>query len=139
MGGPSLAASPNHLVLVQDAAMTVSSLVPGLNTVTSPSKTLLLEDLFASVGSSNCKEGVWDGQVLWDSAAKRFVVSAACGGQGVVLLAASASSDPFGSWFLFVMVADGVNTARACRSPVEAAVADWPRLSYDANGIYVSL
>lgn len=82
---------------------------------------------------------MFDAVPLYDKAAQRFLLVATCGGKGAVLLAASATPDPTGTFFLFTLMADGAGTGMVCDSPVETAVADSARLSYDANGIVVSL
>jgi hypothetical protein len=86
-----------------------------------------------------CRDGVYDAIPVYDKAVGRFLVTATCSGKGAVLLAATATADPLGSWFLFTLVADAAGTAMGCTSPRETAVADSVRLTYDANGIYLSL
>lgn len=76
---------------------------------------------------------------MYDKAAKRYLVTATCSGKGAVLLAATATADPTGSWFLFTLLADGAGTGLECTTPAESALADSARVTFDANGIYISL
>jgi hypothetical protein len=76
---------------------------------------------------------------MYDQAAKRYIVAATCGGKGAVLLAVTATSDPTGPWFLFMLLADAAETGMACTVPKESAVADSVRVTYDNNGVYLSL
>jgi len=76
---------------------------------------------------------------LYDKAARRFVVTATCSGKGAVLLAATATTDPTGTWFLFTLLADAAGTGLECTSPAESALADSARVTTDANGVYISL
>jgi hypothetical protein len=82
---------------------------------------------------------VYDAVPLHDTSTGRYLVAATCGGKGAVLLAASATADPLGPWFLFMLLADAADTGLACAAPRETAVAESARLSYDANGVFVSL
>jgi hypothetical protein len=82
---------------------------------------------------------VYDAVPIYDQAAKRYVVAATCGGKGAVLLAATATPDPTGPWFLFMLLADAAETGMACVGPKESAVADSVRVTYDSNGVYLSL
>lgn len=82
---------------------------------------------------------MYDAVPVYDKAAGRFLISATCSGKGAALLAVSATGDPTGSWFLFTLLADGDGTGMACSSPKESAVADSVRLTYDNNGVYLSL
>lgn len=85
------------------------------------------------------RDGVYDAIPVYDKALGRFLVTATCSGKGAVLLAVTATADPTGGWFLFTLVADGAGTAMECTSPRETAIADSVRLTYDANGVYLSL
>lgn len=85
------------------------------------------------------REGVYDAVPLYDKAAKRYIVAATCGGKGAVLLAATATSDPTGPWFLFMLLADAAETGMACSNPKETALADAVRVTHDGNGVYLSL
>lgn len=89
--------------------------------------------------SPTCREGVYDAIPMYDKHAKRYLLAATCGGKGAVLLAATATPDPSGPWFLFMLLADAAQTGMACVSPPETAIADSVRLTYDANGVYLSL
>lgn len=88
---------------------------------------------------SYCRDGVYDATPLYDSAAKRYIIAATCGGKGAVLLAATATSDPLGPWFLFMLLADAADTGMGCITPKETAIADSVRVTYDSNGVYLSL
>jgi hypothetical protein len=88
---------------------------------------------------------VFDPAAAYDAAAGRFVLSATCGGQGIVLLAASATNDAAGAWFVFSLVADGVGSALACASSSaaggggpEAAIADYSQVGYNSDGVFVT-
>lgn len=85
------------------------------------------------------REGVYDATPAYDKAARRYLITATCGGKGAALLAASATPDPLGPWFLFMLLADAADTGLACTAPKETAVAESARLTYDANGVYISL
>jgi hypothetical protein len=91
------------------------------------------------LGLLRCRDGVYDAIPVYDKAVGRFLVTATCSGKGAVLLAATATANPTGSWFLFTLVADAAGTALECTAPRETAVADSVRLTYDANGVYLSL
>lgn len=86
-----------------------------------------------------CRDGVFDAVPVYDKAAGRYLITATCSGKGAALLAVSATGDPMGSWFMFTLLADGAGTRMACVSPPESAMADSVRLTYDNNGVYVSL
>jgi hypothetical protein len=91
-----------------------------------------------AVVAAGC-DGSFDPSAAFDAAANRFLVSATCGGQGLVLLAVSATSDPTGAWFVSALVADGAGTSLACTNPVtEAALVDYTQLSYNSDGVYVT-
>jgi hypothetical protein len=91
-----------------------------------------------SAVSVGCDD-VFDPSAVYDAAANRFLVSATCGGQGLVLLAVSATSNAAGTWFVSALVADGVGTSLACTSPaVESALVDYTQVSYNADGAYVT-
>jgi hypothetical protein len=109
----------------------------GTQVVHSMRQSVALSSLMAAV-SAGC-EGVYDPSAVYDAAASRFLVSATCGGQGLVLLAVSGTSNAAGTWFVSSLVADGVGTPLACTSPaVESALVDYTQLSYDADGVYVA-
>lgn len=82
---------------------------------------------------------MYDAVPQYDKHTKRYLVAATCGGKGAVLLAATATQDPLGPWFLFMLLADAAQTGLACDSPKESAIAEYVSLSYDANGVYLSL
>lgn len=82
---------------------------------------------------------MYDALPLYDKAAKRYIIAATCGGKGAVLLAATATPDPLGPWFLFMLLADAAETGMACLNPKETAVAESARVTYDNNGVYISL
>eukprot|EP00775_Hariotina_reticulata_P012753 gene12753-12882_t len=84
-------------------------------------------------------QGVYDPSAVYDHHANRFLLTATCGGQGRVLLAASATSDAVGTWFVFGLVADGVSSSLACTSPVtESALVDYTQVSYNTDGVYIT-
>lgn len=88
--------------------------------------------------AADCAD-VYDPAAVFDQSAGRFLVSATCGGQGRVLLAASAGSDPSSNWFVFGLVADGANSSLACLSPVEeSALVDYSQISYNSDGIFIT-
>jgi hypothetical protein len=97
-----------------------------------------LQDLFAPVGSSNCRDGVHDAAAAFDPRAGRYYVAAACGGSGSALLAVSATAEPHGVWYLYNLNADGVGTRLACAGG-EAALLDYPRITFDAHAIALSV
>lgn len=82
---------------------------------------------------------MYDAIPVYDKAAKRYILAATCGGKGAVLLAATATSDPMGPWFLFMLLADAADTAMACTTPKETAIAESVRVTYDSNGVYLSM
>jgi hypothetical protein len=82
---------------------------------------------------------VYDAVAAYDKATRRYLVTATCGGKGAALLAVTATPDPLGPWFLFMLLADAADTGMACASPRETAVAEAVWLNYDANGVYLSL
>lgn len=82
---------------------------------------------------------MYDAIPMYDKHARRFLIAATCSGKGAVLLAATATADPMGSWFLFNLIADGAATGMACRDPVETALADSVRVTYNTDGVYLSL
>lgn len=86
-----------------------------------------------------CREGVYDAIPVYDKHAQRYIIIAVCSGKGAVLLAASATSDPSKSWFLFNLVADAADTGMACAGPVETALAESVRVTYNTDGLYLSL
>jgi hypothetical protein len=84
--------------------------------------------LLMAGAAADCQD-VFDPSAAFDHAAGRYIVTATCGGQGRVLLAASSSSDANGAWFVFGLVADGLNSSLACTQPVqEAAVVDYTQV-----------
>lgn len=86
------------------------------------------------------REGVYDAIPLYDKHAKRYLIAATCSGKGSVLLAASATADPTGSWFLFNLIADAADTGMACKAPaVETTLAEGVRVTYNTDGVFVSL
>lgn len=99
-------------------------------------KTVSLSKVFAAVAPS-C-DGVHDAAALYDKHAGRFVVAAACGGFGRLLIGVSATGDAAGTWFMFGLVADAVDTPLECVSPREQAVADYPQLGYNRDGLFVT-
>ncbi|WIA35755.1 hypothetical protein OEZ86_004151 [Tetradesmus obliquus] len=137
-GGVGLAAGPGHVLHSVSTVLAVHS-VDAASGNQVAAKTFALQDLFAPVGAANCRDGVYDAIPAYDKAVGRFLITATCSGKGAVLLAVTATADPLGSWFLFTLVADAAGTAMECTSPRETAVADSVRLTYDANGVYLSL
>ncbi len=105
----------------------------------SDSSTFALAALLA--GAADGCADVFDPAALFDQHAGRFVLSATCGGQGRVLLAASASPDPRGAWFVFGLPADRAGGPGACMTPAgqpEAALPDYTALTYNADGVFVT-
>jgi len=137
-GTAALAAGPHHLLQASGGLVTIYSLDSSSTQVLQhTSQSVALASLFSSV-STGC-DGVFDPSATFDAAANRFLVSATCGGQGLVLLAVSSTSNAAGSWFVSALVADGVGTSLACRSPVtESALVDYTQLSYNADGVFVT-
>ncbi|KAF8057896.1 coq6 [Scenedesmus sp. PABB004] len=138
-GGVGVAVGPRHVLHAAGGALAVYARAPGGDAAGAPLRTVALQDFFAPVGAALCRDGVLDGVPLFDKAARRYLLAATCGGKGSALLAASATADPAGAWFLYSLAADGVGTGLACASPRESAVADGVRLGYDAHGVLVSL
>jgi hypothetical protein len=136
-GAAALAGSEDRVVHVTGGVVHVHSLLPsgGLNATLVKAR---LQDLFAPVGSSNCRDGVGDAAAAFDPAARRFYVAASCGGRGSTLLAVSATPEPFGPWYLYNLNADAVGTRLACPGG-EAAVVDYPRLTFNADALAISL
>ncbi|KAI8474789.1 MAG: hypothetical protein J3K34DRAFT_517876 [Monoraphidium minutum] len=160
-GGPSLAASDTRAVHVTEGVVAIYSLTPPAAPAAKAAKAqrapgaksaaakagasrngtlavVRLQDLFAPVGSSNCRDGVYDAHAVFDASARRFYVAAACGGTGSALLAVSATAEPFGAWYLYNLNADGLGTPLACANG-EAALVDYPRLNYNADALALSL
>ena len=101
-------------------------------------RAVALRDLFAGVAPGCNAAAARDAAVVHDKRADRFVVAAPCGGFGRVLLAATATPDPAGAWFLFGLVSDAAGTPLACAAPREQALADAPLLGYNADGLFVA-
>lgn len=57
---------------------------------------------------------------------------------GSALLALSATSEPFGAWYLYNLNFDGLGTRLACPNG-ESLVADYPRLNFNQDALAVSL
>jgi hypothetical protein len=136
--GASLAASETRALHVTDGVLAVYALAPKSGARNGTRTLIRLQDLFAPVGSSNCRDGVYDAHAAYDPHAKRFYVAAACGGSGSALLAVSASAEPHAAWYLYNLNADGVGTRLACANG-EAALVDYPRLHFNWDAIAVSL
>jgi hypothetical protein len=81
---------------------------------------------------------VYDPDAVFDKLSNRFMLSATCGGDGRVLLAVSSSSSALSNWVVFGLVADGVSTSLACLAPKESALVDFTKLTYNADGVYIS-
>lgn len=144
-GTAALAAGPHHLLHAAGGLVTLYNLTSSSSSKTGSGVQVLqhtrqsveLASLMSAV-SAGC-DGVFDPSAVFDAAADRFLVSTTCGGQGLVLLAVSATSDAAGAWFVSALVADGVGTPLACSSPaVESALVDYTQLSYNADGVYVT-
>jgi hypothetical protein len=144
-GTAGLAAGPNHLLHAAGGIVSIynitgssSSKAAGRVQVLQQSRQSVALSVLMSAVSVGC-DGVFDPSAVFDAAANRFVVSATCGGRGLVLLAVSDTSDAAGAWFVSALVADGAGTSIACTSPTaEAALVDYTQLSYNADGVYVT-
>jgi hypothetical protein len=134
----AIAASEKRAVHVSGGVLSAYSLDPATGVRDATLAQIRLQDLFAPIGSSNCRDGVYDASAVYDTRASRFYVAAACGGTGSALLAVSATSEPASYWYLYNLNADGVGTALACASG-EAALADYPRLTFNADALAVSV
>jgi hypothetical protein len=154
-GTAGLAAGPHHLLHAAGGLVSIYNITGGSSSSSSSSsknngkagsrvqvlqqsrQQVALSALMSAV-SAGC-DGVFDPSAVFDAAANRFVVSATCGGQGLVLLAVSDTSDAAGTWFVSALVADGAGTSLACTSPTaEAALVDYTQLSYNADGVFVT-
>jgi len=134
-GSMGLAVGKKHIVQAAGGVMTVHNVgATGMRSTTV--RSVSLQSFFAGV-APNC-DGVHDAAVVYDKRADRFVVAAACGGYGRVLLAVSATPSAAGTWFLYGLVADAVGTKLECLSPKEQALADYPQLGYNADGLFVT-
>jgi hypothetical protein len=127
-GTSALAVGPNHLLQVSGALLTVTNISSSTGMrIEDSSRSFRLASLMAGA-AVDCQD-VFDPSAVFDQAAERFVVTATCGGLGRVLMAASASSDANGAWFVFGLVADGSNTSLACNAPVqELAIVDYTQV-----------
>jgi hypothetical protein len=137
-GTSALAAGPQHLLQAQGAVVTITNLSSSSgDIIPGTSRSIALASLLA--GAAVDCQGVYDPSAVYDHHANRFLLTATCGGQGRLLLAASATSDAVGAWFVFGLVADGVNTSLACTSPVtESALVDYTQVSYNTDGVYIT-
>ncbi|KAI8467406.1 MAG: hypothetical protein J3K34DRAFT_481358 [Monoraphidium minutum] len=134
-GTMGLAVGRRQAVQVAGGVMTVFAL-GATGTKSSVVRTVALQKLFAAVAPS-C-DGVHDGAAVYDKHADRFAVAASCGGFGRLLVAASATPDAAGTWFMFGLIADAVNTPLECKAPQEQALADYPQLGYNKDALFVS-
>lgn len=134
-GALSLAVGPRHAVQTAGGAMMVSNLGPD-GSKTSTLRTVALRSFFAGVAPS-CT-GVDDASAVYDKHAGRFVIAASCGGFGRLLIAVSSTSSAAGTWFLFGLIADAVDTKLECTSPREQALADYPQVGYNKDGLFVT-
>jgi hypothetical protein len=138
VGRSALAAGPQQLLQAAGGVVTLHSLTPAGEVVRNSSRSVALQLLLQPDAAAGCSR-VFDPSAAFDAAANRFLLSATCGGQGLILLAASATSDAAGAWFVFTLVADGAGTPLACTHPVvEAALADASQVSYNADGVFVT-
>jgi hypothetical protein len=127
-GTAALAVGPNHLLQASGSLLTVTNISSsnGMR-IQDSDRSVRLASLMAGA-AADCQD-VFDPSAVFDHAAGRFIVTATCGGQGRVLLAASASSDANGAWFVFGLVADGTNTSLACTVPVqESTIVDYTQV-----------
>jgi hypothetical protein len=137
-GMQGLAVGPGWLLHGSGTVLSATPLSSSTGAPSGASQQVSLSSLFATV-ADGCTGGVYDPDVVYDHHARRFLVSATCGGDGRALLAVSSSSNPTQSWFLFGLVADAVNTRLACTAPVEAGMVDATRLTYNRDGVFLSL
>jgi hypothetical protein len=134
-GTLALAVGRRHVLQAAGGVMTVYTLgATGLRSTVV--RTVSLAAFFAAAAPS-C-EGVHDAAAAYDKAADRFVVAAACGGFGRVLLGVSATPNPGGTWFIYGLVADAVGTPLECAAPKEAALVDYPQIGYNADGLFLT-
>ncbi|KAI8464425.1 MAG: hypothetical protein J3K34DRAFT_526217 [Monoraphidium minutum] len=134
----AFAASGTRAVHVTSGVLAAYALAPAGGGKDATLAQIRLQDLFAPVGSSNCVDGVYDAHAAFDAAARRFYLAAACGGTAAALLAVSATEEPAGYWYLYSINADGVGTSLECEGG-EAAVADYPRLSFNADALALTV
>jgi hypothetical protein len=134
-GTMGLAVGKQHVVQVAGGVMTVFNL-GGTGMKSTVVRTVSLQKFFAAVAPS-C-EGAHDGAALYDKHAGRFVVAASCGGFGRILVGVSATGSAAGTWYQFGLIADAVNTPLECKAPKEQALADYPQLGYNKDGLFVS-
>jgi hypothetical protein len=134
-GTLALAVGRRHVLQAAGGVMTVYNLgATGLRSTAV--RTVSLGAFFAAAAPA-C-EGVHDAAAAYDKAADRFIVAAACGGFGRLLLGVSATPSPAGTWFVYGLVADAVGTPLECAAPKEAALADYPQLGYNADGLFLT-
>jgi len=134
----SLAVSADYAVHVTGGAVAVYSLDKSGGARNATLTLIRLQDLFAPVGSSNCRDGVFDAHSVYDPQARRFYLAAACGGTGSALLAASATAEPYGVWYLYNLAADGVGTKLACPKK-ESTLVDYTRVGFNADAVALTV
>jgi hypothetical protein len=129
VGTSAIAVGPSHLLQVSGSLITVTNISSSTGTrIQNSSRSVHLASLLAGA-AADCQD-VFDPSAVFDHAGGRYIVTATCGGQGRVLMAATSSSDANGAWFVFGLVADGVNTSLACTQSVqESAVVDYTQVS----------
>lgn len=137
-GAASIAVSADRAVHITSGVVAIYSLDPKSGARVSTLTMSRLQDIFAPVGSSNCKDGVYDAQAAFDPQARRFYVTATCGATGSALLAVSAAAEPFAAWYLYNLPADGVATRLACANG-ESSLADYPRLNFNTDALAISV
>ncbi|KAF8069613.1 Dclre1a [Scenedesmus sp. PABB004] len=137
-GTLGLAVGPRQLLLAAGGAVSIWELDPATGErARGAPRSFGLSALLAGA-AAGCSD-VFDPSAAYDGAAGRFLVSATCGGEGRVLLAASATPDAGGRWFAYGLAADGAGAAGlACVSPAEASLADYTRVGVNADGVYVT-
>lgn len=81
-GGASIAVSDDRAVHITSGVVAIYSLLPGSGEKNATLGMIRTQDLFAPVGSSNCKDGLYDSHAVFDAHAKRFYIAVACGGTG---------------------------------------------------------
>lgn len=137
-GTSAIAVGPQHVLQAAGATVTITNISSSSGAwIPGSGQSFSLAALMAGA-AVDCQD-VFDPSAVYDHSANRFLVSATCGGQGRVLLAASSTADASGAWFVFGLVADAVNTSIACEQPVkESAIVDYTQVSYNSDGVFVT-
>lgn len=136
-GTSALAVGPQHILQALGPVLTITTISSAGDSMPGSSRSVALSAVMAGA-AADC-EDVFDPSAVFDQTAGRYLLSATCGGQGRVLLAASATSDPSSNWFVFGLVADGVGSSLACSSPAqESAVVDYTQVTYNRDGVFIT-